>query len=297
MDALSEVLARARARGAVFSVLGRNTPWGLDFSGGRPLVIHVLQRGSAVLTRANGSHRVGEGDVVLVRGGTPYSLASAPGATSEPIELARARGSHATGDDDAVVLCGAYTIGGSPGADLLDSLPDVLVVAAGEQSAGLGLLVGLLAAEADRAAPGQQAVLDRALDLVLVQALRDAFTIGTWEAPGWYRALGDPALAAVLDVVHSSPEDRWTVESMARLAHLSRAGFARRFAATVGETPAAYVTRLRIERAEDLLRGTTDTVAAVAAITGFASEYSLAAAFKRRHRISPGRWRRQVRSA
>ena len=295
VDALSEVLARARARGSVFSVLGRDAPWGLGFSGRRPLVVHVLLRGGGLLVRGTRSRPVGEGDVVLVRHGEPYSLVSERGAASEPIELARARGSHSTGDDvDGVVLCGGYTIEGSPGGDLLASLPDELVITGGARSAGLGLLFEVLAAEAVRVAPGQQAVLDRALDLLLVQALRDAFASGSWAAPGWYRALGDPALAAVLDAVHAAPERPWTVESMAGVAHLSRAGFARRFAAVVGETPAAYVTGLRIERAEDLLRSTGDTVAAVAAATGFASEYSLAAAFKRRHGVAPGRWRRRA---
>ena len=293
MDALSEVLARARARGSVFSVLGRDAPWGLAFSGRRPLVVHVQLRGDSLLVRGSRSRPVVEGDVVLVRHGEPYSLVSERGAASEPIELARARGSHSTGDDvDAVVLCGGYTIEGTPGGDLLASLPDELVIGSGDRSAGLGLLFQVLAAEAVGVAPGQQAVLDRALDLLLVQALRDAFSSGAWAAPGWYRGLGDPSLAAALDAVHGAPERPWTVASLAAVAHLSRAGFARRFAAVVGETPVAYVTRLRVELAEDLLRDTSDTVAAVAAATGFASEYSLAAAFKRRHGVSPGRWRR-----
>jgi transcriptional regulator GlxA family with amidase domain len=73
---------------------------------------------------------------------------------------------------------------------------------------------------------------------------------------------------------------------------MSRAGFARRFAETVGQTPAAYLTGLRVERAAELLQSTGATVASVAGETGFASEFSLNSAFKRRYGVSPGRWRR-----
>jgi AraC-like DNA-binding protein len=296
MDALSDVLTRARAHGAVFSILARREPWGLAFSGARPLVLHFLLRGHAVLRRAAAAIPVDAGDVVLVRAGDPYRIGSAVDAPYEPIERARAEASGpAHAQADALVLCGGYTIEGAPGAALLRSLPDVLVVPAQEQSRELGLLVQILGGEAGRKVPGQQTVLDRALDLLLVQSLRDASASRIWDAPGWYRALEDPALAAILDAVHAAPERPWTVASMAEVAHLSRAGFARRFAELVGETPAAYVSRLRVERAGDLLLTTDGTVAAVAADVGFGSEFSFADAFKRQHGTTPGRWRRERR--
>ena len=107
-------------------------------------------------------------------------------------------------------------------------------------------------------------------------------------------ALEDEGLAAVLAALHEAPQRRWTVASMAEVAHLSRAGFARRFAQTVGQTPAAYVIDLRVERAAEQLQTTRATVATVANDNGFASEFSLNTAFKRRYGVSPGRWRRRA---
>ena len=295
MDVLSDVLARARAHGAVFSVLGRKEPWGLAFSGTRPLVVHVLLRGRAYLIRGTATLQVDAGDVVLVRGGPAYFLVSETGIPSEPIEHARAGTPYAEGmDADAVVLCGAYAMDGEPGAGLLNSLPNELVVREGQRSDGLRISVGILATEASRMAPGQGTVLDRVLDLMLVQVLRDAFAAGLWAAPGWYLALEDEGLAAVLAALHEAPQRRWTVASMAEVAHLSRAGFARRFAQTVGQTPAAYVIDLRVERAAEQLQTTRATVATVANDNGFASEFSLNTAFKRRYGVSPGRWRRRA---
>ena len=41
--------------------------------------------------------------------------------------------------------------------------------------------------------PGQEAVLDRLLDLLLIAALRAWFARPDAEAPGWYRAYSDPS--------------------------------------------------------------------------------------------------------
>ena len=47
------------------------------------------------------------------------------------------------------------------------------------------------------------------------------------EVPSWLRALRDPALARVLAVLDERPAQHWTVDSLAREVHLSRATLAR----------------------------------------------------------------------
>src|SRR5687767_6373650 len=93
MDVLSDQLVHAHARGAVFSVLRRTAPWGLRFAGTRPLTAHVLLEGRAWLEQ-DGETPVllGNHDVLLMTAGAPYTLSSAPGAPSEPIQDAREHG-------------------------------------------------------------------------------------------------------------------------------------------------------------------------------------------------------------
>ncbi|EXG80687.1 helix-turn-helix transcriptional regulator [Cryptosporangium arvum] len=70
------------------------------------------------------------------------------------------------------------------------------------------------------------------------------------------------------------------LERLAAVAGLSKYYFARMFAATYGITPAAYVSRRRVERAQDLLRATNLTVTEVCAAVGFASLGSFSSRFR-----------------
>ncbi|MBL0885795.1 AraC family transcriptional regulator [Myceligenerans indicum] len=291
MDVLSDQLAQARARGAVFSVLRRTAPWGLGFEGRRPLTVHVLLNGSGRLLQ-EGAAPIGlrAYDVVLVRGGAPYVIVSEAGAPAEPIADARRRGSD-PGSADATVLCGAYTLEGTVGRALLRELPRCVVVPRERQDGDQAAAVGLLAAAAGRDDPGQQAMLDRLLDVNLVSTLRAAWSASDDPAPGWYRALGDGVLRPVLERLHADPSRSWTVEELAGIAGLSRAAFAARFTAAVGRSPFRYLTELRMQRAEDLLVRTDLPLARIATQVGYTNEYAFATAFKRRSGVAPGRWR------
>jgi AraC-like DNA-binding protein len=69
------------------------------------------------------------------------------------------------------------------------------------------------------------------------------------------------------------------LEALARVAGVSKYHFARCFEATYGETPIRYLTRRRIERAQDLLRGANLTVTEVCMLVGFASLGSFSSRF------------------
>jgi AraC-like DNA-binding protein len=291
VDILAFELAQARARGAVFSVLGRTAPWGLEFSGTRPLTAHLLLAGEGVLELPDTPPvPLRARDVALVTAGEAYRLVSEPGAPAEPIADARSRGSDA-GGGDAVILCGAYVLEGSIGESLLRALPRVVIVGAAQLEPAHAVAIGLLVAEAASDGPGQQALLDRLLDVNLVYALRAWWAQPGAEPPGWYRALGDPGLERVLERLHADPAVPWSVPEMARVAGMSRAAFSARFTTVVGQPPARYLTGLRMRHAEDALARTSAPVARIAADAGYRNEYAFATAFRRHHGIPPGRWR------
>jgi AraC-like DNA-binding protein len=295
VDVLADLLARARARGAVFSALELAAPWGVEFGGRRPLTLHALLAGEGWL-EAKGAAPValGAGDLVVGRAGPPYRLVHAPGARAMPIEEARTRSTLGPPRErHAELLCGAYTLEGTVCDGLLDSLPRFTLLRAAEQGAALTAAVGLLTDEIRREAPGQQTVLDRLLDLILVYALRAWFALPEATPPGWYHALDDPALGPVLRALHADPARRWTVAGMADVAGLSRAAFARRFSTQVTQPPLTYLTDLRMDLADAALLRPRATLASVAAQVGYQSEFAFSDAFKRHHGTSPGRWRRE----
>lgn len=83
------------------------------------------------------------------------------------------------------------------------------------------------------------------------------------------------------------------LKNIARLAHLSPFHFHRAFLAVFGETPHAYRTRRRLERAARLLGETDAPVIDVCLDTGFESAGSFSTLFRRRYGASPTEFRRR----
>jgi AraC-like DNA-binding protein len=169
-------------------------------------------------------------------------------------------------------------------ASLLTALPQVLTLRADDWDTRL---VAMLGEEIDLDAPGQDAVLDRVLDLILVSGLRTWLTRPESPAPDWYRGRSDPAVGQALSLIHDEPGRDWTVASLADRAGVSRATLARRFTDLVGQPPMAYLASWRLALAADLLREPGSTVAAVAHRVGYSSGFALSAAFKRVRGVTP----------
>lgn len=78
---------------------------------------------------------------------------------------------------------------------------------------------------------------------------------------------------------------------MAGAACLSRHHFARSFRACFGETPGAYMSRRRVERAQDLLRSANLTVTEICLMVGFQSLGSFSSRFRDLVGCSPTAYR------
>ncbi|MFC6016376.1 AraC family transcriptional regulator [Plantactinospora solaniradicis] len=303
MDALTGLLDGPRARGAFLLRSVLDPPWSLRIQDEAPLTLVVLLRGGAVLLPDTGEVRpLGEGDVAILRGPDPYTVADDPATPPQVIihpgqrcttvrgeNLAQAMdlGVRTWGnspDGATVMLTGTYQLHGEIGRRLLGALPNLLVLPSGER---LTPLVRLINDEIVQDVPGQEAILDRLLDLLLVAVLRAWFARPEAEAPAWYRAHADPVVGRALRMLHNNPAHAWTVASLAGATGVSRAGLARRFAELVGEPPMSYLTGWRLALAADLLREPDATVASVARQVGYGSPFALSTAFKRERGISP----------
>lgn len=154
----------------------------------------------------------------------------------------------------------------------------------------------LLREEIVRDEPGQDVVLDRLLDLVLIAVLRAWFAGAAPDSgvPSWFAAQSDPVVGPALRLLHDRPAHPWTVAELAARTGVSRAGLGRRFTELVGESPMAYLTGWRLALAADLLREPDATVASVARKVGYGSPFALSAAFKRVRGVSPREYREGV---
>ncbi|ATY16529.1 AraC family transcriptional regulator [Amycolatopsis sp. AA4] len=86
------------------------------------------------------------------------------------------------------------------------------------------------------------------------------------------------------------------LDAIAAHAGYSRYHFVRLFRAVYGQTPGQYLSRRRIERAEDLLRTANLSVTEICTLVGFSSLGSFSASFKKHTGLTPSEYRaRHVR--
>jgi len=137
------------------------------------------------------------------------------------------------------------------------------------------------------------------VDILLVHLLRAWLGTGPAQTPpaSWPGALTDPVAGPALAALHTQPGRDRTAASLAAATGVCRATLARRFLAKAGDTPAAYLTRWRMDLAAQRLRDTGDTAGAIARSLGYTSEYAFNRAFTRARRTPPGRYRSRSRAA
>jgi AraC-like DNA-binding protein len=308
MDALTAVLAVAGVRGTVAATLDAAEPWGLTLDAVPGAAFHAVTDGLAWLRiPGRAGLRLMPGDVVLLPTGIAHRLSSGPDAGTTPFDHAAAERALAageslrlgTGPGQTRILCASYRQDPAVTVPLLTLLPDVLHIPARQAGTALDATLRLLASEISQPQPGAAAVLDRIVDILLVQLLRAWLATDPAQArtPSWLSALTDPVAGPALAVLHTQPGRDWTIPSLAAAIGVSRATLARRFPVQVGCTPAAYLTRWRMDLAAVRLRDTDDTVGAVARSLGYTSEYAFNRAFTRDRRIPPGRYRTHSRAA
>ena len=127
-------------------------------------------------------------------------------------------------------------------------------------------LVPLLADEIVKDEPGQEAVLDRLLDLLLIAVLRAWFARPGGRRAGLVpRARPTRSSAARCGCCTTTRPTRGRSRSWPQRPGVSRAALARRFHELVGEPPMTFLTGWRLALAADLLREPGATVGSVAA--------------------------------
>ncbi|MEU3200757.1 AraC family transcriptional regulator [Streptomyces sp. NPDC006996] len=303
MDALTGLLEGPRARGAFMIRACFAPPWAVRVEDRAPLTVMLLVRGRAwIVPDEAGRLLMSPGDLVIARGPAPYTCADDPGTAPQALILPGGECHYPDGrplngvmdlgvrtwgdrpDGATVMLIGTYQMRGEIGGRLLDALPPLLSLTAEVWDCPL---TPFLMEEIVRDAPGQEVVLDRLLDLLVIAALRTWFDRPEAEPPAWYRARADPVVGPVVRLLQDDPAHPWTVAGLAAKAGVSRAALARRFTRLVGEPPMTYLTGWRLALAADRLRDTDDTIGAIARQVGYGSAFALSTAFKRAYGVSP----------
>ncbi len=106
-------------------------------------------------------------------------------------------------------------------------------------------------------------------------------------------AIDDPDIAQAVRFIRETACDGIAVTDVLKTIAISRSALERRMRAALGRSPNEEITRVRIERAKELLISTDQPLTTIARRTGFQTPQYLVQVFRRQVGVTPGVFRRE----
>jgi AraC-like DNA-binding protein len=233
------------------------------------------------------------GDCVLMPHGRSFRLAS--DLALEPVDAMthiitqpmNGRIIPWNGGGGTVGLSAIFAFAGEHASMLLGALPPLMHLRDQSRQATMQWCLERMMRELREPQPGGFLLGQHLAHIMLVEALRLYLSNATSNGVGWLLALGDKQMRIAMTAMHEDPAHAWSLQELAERAGMSRSKFAFRFKEKVGVSAMEYLTRWRMLRAADRLTNSPESVADIAIASGYESESSFGAAFKKVMGLSP----------
>lgn len=299
LDPLTSVVTLLQPKMAYSKIVTGAGRWGvrgeLDDA---PLFCCVVLEGKLRYTVDDLQLVVEAGDFVLIPAVSKFSASSFEiplehewQSAPTLLENGEHRNGSLTAAADVKTLVGFCHLTSPDSALLLTLLPKLVHI---HGDARLSSLVQLVIEESRAQRLGRDVVLERLLEVLLIEALRSSHNAVV--SPGLLRGLADIRLANAIRRIHESPEMPWTVALLAKESALSRSTFFERFSAAVGVTPMDYLLSWRMALARSFLEK-KKAIAEVAELVGYSSSSTFTVAFTRHTGMPPGQYSRSRQNA
>jgi AraC-like DNA-binding protein len=295
MDPLSDAVALLRPSAVLSKPITGRGKWSVRYAAYRQPGFAIVIEGHCWLA-LEGDRPLGlrAGDFVLLPATPSFTLYSEPGTPCLDAEPSGRPVHHGDeGPPDFRMFGGAFTIEPANAPLITDLLPRRIHVAAGDEGAGrLSRIVEQVRDECEADRPGRDVILQRLLEVMLVECLRHDPVAGDADRAGLLAGMRDPALSRALRAVHENVRHGWTVAELARVAGVSRSVFAARFQQVLGCPPIEYLVRWRMALARNALVQGGKPLDRLAEEIGYESASAFSTAFRRRYGCAPGRFAR-----
>lgn len=228
---------------------------------------------AGTVSRLDGSRTLLAGDAILSAGHGPSVLHSESGARIVTVEM----------DLDwpraALPLPSLVLVGGFAALE--------------PAAAALAAQLGPCLDGQDEVRLGDSVICRTMVTAVLLAVIR-AWAHSTCAPHGWPRRAQDPFLERVVAAVMDEPGHEWTVDALASMGAMSRTIFAERFRSAFGQSPASFVTEVRMARAKTMLSA-GHSVSETSRELGYSSDEGFSRAFRRHTGTAPSLWRTHQR--
>jgi AraC-like DNA-binding protein len=294
MDPLSDVLSLLKLRSFKSGGLEAGGNWSISFPRHEGIKCYTAVSGECWLAVEGipDAVRVKPGDCFLLPTGTAFRLASdlglAPVDANTVFPVVQDGGvSCLNGGGDFFSVGGHFALSGDFASVLTSILPPIVHIHNESDKAVLRWCVEGMRQELRNPQPGGFLVAQQLATMMLVLALRLHLAEGMKEGIGWLFALADKRMAAAITAMHADPAHRWTLQSLAKKAGMSRTVFATKFKQAVGLSPLDYLTRWRMLLAAERLKSSGAPITSIAQSLGYESDSAFSTAFKRVMGCSP----------
>jgi AraC-like DNA-binding protein len=298
MDPLSEIITLLRPHAALSKPITARGRWAVRYQAHDAPGFTLILAGQAWVTFDRSAPlRLAQGDFLLMPTTPAFSLGSEPGQdgplqepSTEPV-----RHGEQDGEPDFVALGGSFSFDRVNAPLLLGLLPGLIHIPAPQGMADrMGRTIRLLAEECTSSHPGKDLIVQRMLEVLLVEALRWQGLGQDTASAGLLAGLRDPALGRALHAMHADIRAHWTVAQLAKIAGMSRSAFSARFGSVVGHAPMEYLTGWRMAVAKAALVRGGKSLDRIADDIGYESASAFSTAFRKRLGSPPGSFARRM---
>lgn len=98
-------------------------------------------------------------------------------------------------------------------------------------------------------------------------------------------------LKNMLGFIHKNYQEKISLEEISKAGAVGNSKCCKLFSKYIGQTPNAYLTNYRLQKGLELLKTTDMTVSEIALLVGFCGGSYFAEIFKKKHKISPTKFR------
>ena len=299
MDPLSQTIALLRPRGLLWKQFGVRGDWAMRFPTHDGAVFCQIVTGSCVVQMPERAPRqFSDGDFFFLTAPPVWTLGTNPALV--PTEFTRpdtpsGEVAKTVGDDKSGpalrLLGGHFRFDDVNSALRRFLLPEIVEVPSlGHGAARLKGVLESIGDEATSDRPGRNLVLDRLLELLLVEVIRSTDLHSCESRQGLLAGLSDERIAAALNALHADIAQSWTIAQLADIAGMSRSAFAERFCRTIGLPPIDYLSQWRMAVARDMLRSGDHRLSDIAFACGYQSASAFSTAFTRTVGCPPSRF-------
>jgi len=296
-DPLTTIISLLRPQTVLSKIVSGGGKWSIRKPRSEDPAFCLILNGSCFLDPDGvGPLELRVGDFVLLPAMPSFTLASDLNISPTLVPLDHAGETHYGPRSDLATMrmLGGYFRFDRANAQLLVKLlPPVIHIRRDEAGATrMRRIVELIGEETDTHRLGRVLIIERLVEVLLVEALRFRSASAAREEQGLLAGLSDASLAQTLREIHVDVARHWTVEQLARTAGMSRAVFAERFMKKIGMPPMQYLLEWRMALAKDILRNERPSLAEVADRVGYQSASAFSTAFTRLTGTSPSQFAR-----